>query len=227
VTRDGALASVLAVGGAFAAGEGIGWALTGTLVGMRGRYHSCAAGGFHKRANLPKLPTVAWTADQREFVPLLIALYALLPGGKKTKEDPRWVALEEPEMGLHPKAILAVMLLVLELLGRGYRVVLSTHHPLVLDVVWGLQRIRAAGKRGGPARVLEMFGMTEAQGLRGVAEAALEKDYRVPVRANATSRRPMLVDVHAAPGGHLDHPRVLTAQRSPSGCLFRAEELRG
>jgi hypothetical protein len=82
-------------------------------------------------------------------------------------------------MGLHPKAILAVMLLVLELLGRGYRVVLSTHHPLVLDVVWGLQRIRAAGKRGGPARVLEMFGMAEAQGLRGVAEAALEKDYRV------------------------------------------------
>ena len=35
-------------------------------------------------------------------------------------------------MGLHPQAILSVMLLVLDLLRRGYRVAISTHSPLVL-----------------------------------------------------------------------------------------------
>jgi AAA domain, putative AbiEii toxin, Type IV TA system len=88
--------------------------------------------------------------------------------------------LEEPEMGLHPRAILAVMLLVLELLGRGYKVVLSTHHPLVLDVVWALLRIKErASPRRAPTRVLEMFQMEEAGGLRALAAAALKKEYRV------------------------------------------------
>jgi hypothetical protein len=127
------------------------------------------------------LPAMAWTAGQREFVPLLVALYALLPGGKKTKEEAvDWIVLEEPEMGLHPKAILAVMLLVLELLARGYKVILSTHHPLVLDVVWGLRRIQEGKKHGQMVRVLEMFGQEEAwRSLHGIAAAAVEKQYRV------------------------------------------------
>jgi hypothetical protein len=127
------------------------------------------------------LPTMVWTAGQREFVPLLVSLYALIPSGKKTKEEAiDWIVLEEPEMGLHPKAILAVMLLVLDLLARGYKVILSTHHPLVLDVVWGLRRIQQSSKRGSLVRVLEMFGQEHFwRPLHGVARAALGKEYRV------------------------------------------------
>jgi hypothetical protein len=127
------------------------------------------------------LPTMVWTAGQREFVPLLVALYALIPSGKKTKEEATgWIVLEEPEMGLHPKAILAVMLLVLELLARGYKVILSTHHPLVLDLVWGLRRIQQSKKRGRLARVLEMFGQEQSwRPLHGLADAALGMQYRV------------------------------------------------
>lgn len=128
------------------------------------------------------LPTMAWTAGQREFVPLLVALYSLLPSGKKTKDDAvEWIVLEEPEMGLHPKAILAVMLLVLELLARGYKVILSTHHPLVLDVVWGLRRIQESGKpKGRLLNVLKLFGQEGAwRPLHGIATEALEKRYKV------------------------------------------------
>jgi hypothetical protein len=83
-------------------------------------------------------------------------------------------------MGLHPKAILAVMLLVLELLARGYKVILSTHHPLVLDVVWGLRRIQQSRKRGSFVRVLEMFGQEQSwRPLHGLTRAALGKEYRV------------------------------------------------
>ena len=40
------------------------------------------------------------------------------------------------EMGLHPRAIAVVMLMVFELMARGYRVCISTHSPQVLDAVW-------------------------------------------------------------------------------------------
>jgi hypothetical protein len=38
----------------------------------------------------------------------------------------RWVVLEELEMGLHPRAISVLLLMVLELVARGYRVCLSS-----------------------------------------------------------------------------------------------------
>src|SRR5438552_3917286 len=90
--------------------------------------------------NATHLSYMTWTAGQREFVPMLLGLYYLLPaGGSPKRPATRWVVIEEPEMGLHPKAIMSVMLLVLDLLDRGYRVVLSTHSPLVVDVVWALR----------------------------------------------------------------------------------------
>ena len=89
------------------------------------------------------LPMMAWTAGQREVVPLLLATYPLIKAGATSKDaGVDWVVIEEPEMGLHPKAILAVMALVIELVGRGYRVAISTHHPLVLDVLWTMDHVR-------------------------------------------------------------------------------------
>ena len=74
------------------------------------------------------LPYTAWSAGQREFTPLLLGLYWLCPaGGTSRRDEIEWVVIEEPEMGLHPQGIEAVLLLVLELMKRGYKVVLSTH----------------------------------------------------------------------------------------------------
>ena len=131
------------------------------------------------------LPTMAWTAGQREFAPLLTALNFVFTNpsrlnGKTLKLfGVDWIVIEEPEMGLHPKAILAVMLIVLELLARGYKVVLSTHHPLVLDVVWALRRIQQSSGPRKEQRVLEVFGLSHARGLHKLAAAALKGDYRV------------------------------------------------
>jgi hypothetical protein len=86
---------------------------------------------------------MAWTAGQREFVPLLIALYELLPsGGVSTLENIETVVLEEPELGLHPKALFALGISVLHLMARGYRVVVSTHSPLMVDFAWALGHLR-------------------------------------------------------------------------------------
>ncbi len=124
------------------------------------------------------IPFMAWSAGQREFVPLLMGLYWLLPGAKvKRRGDVKTVILEEPEMGLHPYAISVVMLLVLELLWRGYRVCISTHSPQVLDVVWALSTIQA--HRATPNALLDVFKVPKTPPMKNVAEAVLKHRARV------------------------------------------------
>lgn len=126
-----------------------------------------------------QLSFMTWTAGQREFTPLLLGLYHLLPSRKMLKQPGiDWVVIEEPEMGLHPQALNVFMLLVLDLLWRGYRVVLSTHSPLVLTVAWMLRRLRETRARW--QLLCDGFGVPSGhrRGLRAVAEKALEKDVR-------------------------------------------------
>lgn len=140
-------------------------------------------GGVQKRLVLQgageKLPFMVWSAGQREFIPLLLGLYWLCPSAKiARRQDMEWVVIEEPEMGLHPEAISAVMLAVLELLLRGYRVVLSTHSPHVLDVLWGLRTLKEYD--ADPDKVIDMFNLRiHSPEMRKIAEAAISKEYRV------------------------------------------------
>ena len=124
------------------------------------------------------LPYTAWSAGQREFTPLLLGLYWLCPaGGTSRRDDIEWVVVEEPEMGLHPQGIEAVLLLVLELMKRGYKVVLSTHSPVVLDLVWALQEFKHLG--GTEADVRKLLNLSASGYANGLGQAVLKKDMRV------------------------------------------------
>jgi hypothetical protein len=95
-----------------------------------------------------QIPYMAWTAGQREFVPLLMALYRLLPSSAMTKDpDIHTVVIEEPELGLHPKAVFALGHAMLHLMARGYRVAVSTHSPLMLDFAWTLRRLTSVAPK--------------------------------------------------------------------------------
>ena len=123
------------------------------------------------------LSYMSWTAGQREFIPLLLGLYHLLPSQAKTKvREIQWVVIEEPEMGLHPKAIVTIMALALELLNRGYRVLISTHSPVVLDIIWALQTLQSHG--GTAKQVARLFHPSSAPKLINIGGAALKKRYR-------------------------------------------------
>jgi hypothetical protein len=101
---------------------------------------------------------MAWTAGQREFIPLLLGIYHLVPLGRsRTADSIKWVVIEEPEMGLHAKAVQAVMLLILELMGRGYRVVISTHSMAIVEIVWALNNLRSTN--AGPGGLRDLFGL--------------------------------------------------------------------
>lgn len=140
---------------------------------------------FEKRLVLNKegrgnsdLPFLVWSAGQREFVPLLLGFYWLMPPAKVSmRNDIKWVMIEELEMGLHPNAISATIVLVLDLMRRGYKVCLSTHSPHVLDVVWALQLIK---EHKAPAKkVIDMFRLPSNNATKALAQSTLKKDLRV------------------------------------------------
>lgn len=123
------------------------------------------------------LPYLVWSAGQREFVPLLLGLYWLLPPAATPRRDKLdWVVIEEPEMGLHPNGIGAVLNLVLELRSRGYRICLSTHSPHVLDIVWALRFFQENGGR--ESDVLKLLGLQSGSKTRQLASDALNSKFR-------------------------------------------------
>lgn len=126
----------------------------------------------------PGLPFMVWSAGQREFVPLLLGLYWLLPPTKTpTRQGIQWVVIEEMEACLHPGAISAVMLVALDLLKRGYRVALSTHSPHVLDIVWGIRTLQRC--KANPSRLLDMFEVKHSQQMVTMATKVLDRNLRV------------------------------------------------
>lgn len=132
----------------------------------------------------------AWSTGQREFFPFLMSCYRLLPSSKKTKDDNiQWVVIEEPEMGLHPRAIFSSVLpLVFDMLHRGYRVVISTHSPSVLEALWAIREINArilskynARDRSNKVKLIsEMMGLkTTRKDVKDMVGSLLEKKIQV------------------------------------------------
>jgi len=124
-----------------------------------------------------RLPIQSWTAGQREFTPLLLGLYWLLPLGRWPKRGYEWVVIEEPEMGLHPRAIEGLLQAVLHLLHRGYRVILTTHSETVVECIWLIQRLREASPEQSQKALAGYLQIPRVH-LDMVAEA-LQKEVRV------------------------------------------------
>lgn len=125
-----------------------------------------------------ELPFFEWSAGQREFAPLLLGLYQLLPAGKITAHRTyKWAVLEEPEMGLHPQAINSVMLLAFELIDRGYRICLSTHSPYVLELIWAIQVLQRSRSKNKAKAILEALALP-GNSMRSLAQKLLTKKIR-------------------------------------------------
>lgn len=84
------------------------------------------------------LPLMTWSAGQKEFMPLLMAFYCLSgpPQNVVNRKEYEYIILEEPEMGLHPLAIQTIILQIIEFMHAGYKVIVSTHSPVLLEFVW-------------------------------------------------------------------------------------------
>jgi hypothetical protein len=127
------------------------------------------------------LPFNVWSAGQREFTPLLLSMYWLMPPGSTARrESLNVVMIEEPEMGLHPQAILGFLLLVLALLHRRYQVVISTHSPVVLDLVWALSRLCETSQRKAVGALRTIFEISHGDNqINATFQSALKKALKV------------------------------------------------
>jgi hypothetical protein len=124
-----------------------------------------------------QLPFMTWTAGQREFTPLLLGLYHLLPPRKILKQpDINWVVIEEPEMGYirRPSAFYCCSLSTCSgaAIASFFR-----HTRRMWTAIWMLRRLQEHHARW--QLVCQAFGVHESHALRKVAEAALKKAYRV------------------------------------------------
>lgn len=89
------------------------------------------------------IPFMTWSAGQKEFMPLLLGFYWLCTSSKISRRDEiKYVVIEEPEMGLHPQAIKSVILQVIDLLSRDYKVIISTHSPVFLEFAWAFNLLK-------------------------------------------------------------------------------------
>lgn len=97
------------------------------------------------------LPLMTWSAGQKEFMPLLMAFYCLSgpPQPVVNRSQYEYIILEEPEMGLHPLAIQAIILQMIEFINNGFKVIVSTHSPMLLEFVWAYNCLKKIpeGKR--------------------------------------------------------------------------------
>lgn len=133
-----------------------------------------------------KIPFMAWSAGQKEFMPLLLAIYCLSgpPTQVVNKEDYQWVIIEEPEMGLHPRAIQSVLLEIIELMQSGYKVIISTHSTTFLEFVWAFNQIQSLGEELFKKALCELFDIrvnTSAAGLfDGLQKKSIKVHYAAP-----------------------------------------------
>lgn len=98
---------------------------------------------FKLEVGQSSLPFMTWSTGQKEFLPLLLAFYWLCSGKTNRRKGVEYVIIEEPEMGLHPEAIKSVILQIMHLMSRGYKVIVSTHSPVLLEFAWAFNILKA------------------------------------------------------------------------------------
>lgn len=106
-----------------------------------------------------RVPFMSWSTGQKEFIPLLFVFYRLVDGEPYKGEPYKYVIIEEPEMGLHPRAINTIILQLLIFMQAGYRIIVSTHSPMFLEFAWAfnfLQSLKMAHFNEALAEILSM-----------------------------------------------------------------------
>ena len=75
------------------------------------------------------------------------------------REQYEYIIIEEPEMGLHPLAIQTIILQIIEFMHAGYRVIVSTHSPVLLEFVWAFNYLKDFPAKYRLDALCEIFGL--------------------------------------------------------------------
>jgi len=149
------------------------------------------------------IPFLAWSAGQKEFMALLLSFYYLCPPSKAPrKESVKYIVIEEPEMGLHPQAIASVLLQVIDLISRGYKVVISTHSPVLLEFAWAFRILQES--RADESALFDLFGLKKSAQLVGLFKNILEKKTMSVYAFTQTKAGVVTKDISTLDAGSMD-----------------------
>ncbi len=127
---------------------------------------------FSLQLNKMNLSFMTWSSGQKEYLPLLLSCYWLMEN-KSLPADIKTVIIEEPEMGLHPQAIKTILLQVIELLSKGYKVIISTHSTVFLEFAWAFQYLK---KAKAPVQAFyELFDLPKSTDTKNLFKNILDK----------------------------------------------------
>lgn len=134
------------------------------------------------------IPFMAWSAGQKEFMPLLLAIYCLSgpPTQVIDKEDYKYVIIEEPEMGLHPHAVLSVLLEIIELMQNRYRVIVSTHSSIFLEFVWAFNNLKSLSDIKFKKAMCDMFDIDKTSKAAALFKGLKSRDIKTYYSAKHT-----------------------------------------
>ncbi|MBQ8704231.1 MAG: ATP-binding protein [Bacteroidales bacterium] len=148
---------------------------------------------------------MSWSAGQKEFMPLLMAFYCLSGPPSKVirKEKYKYVVIEEPEMGLHPRAIISVILQIIELMQvGGYKVIISTHSPVFLEFAWAFNLLKESlNKYDG---LYELFDVPVGSPVRDMLVGLFEKNIKTYYFKRTRNGRVDSVDISSLDAGDTD-----------------------
>jgi hypothetical protein len=122
-----------------------------------------------------------WSFGQGSYFPIAITFeqlkrYVLDSGHIHESIKHRYIVIEEPELGLHPKAIQDFMLQVFGMMQLGFKIILSTHSDYILETVWVLKQLQ---EQKVSFQALEHLFQTENRPeFKVVFEALTDKSYR-------------------------------------------------
>lgn len=126
------------------------------------------------------VPFMTWSAGQKEFMPLLLGFYCLL--GPKSRvidqETYKYVIIEEPEMGLHPEAIKSVIIQIIELIAKGYKVIVSTHSPVFLEFAWVFNELQQTTAPNLDDSLYELFDMRKTPSTHQLFDGLFKKQIK-------------------------------------------------
>lgn len=123
------------------------------------------------------IPFMTWSAGQKEFMLLLIAFYCLSGAASQVfkKDGYKYVVIEEPEMGLHPQAIKAILLEIIELIHSGLKVIVSTHSTTLLDFAWAFNIVKNSLSSAKEDALYEIFDLRKDVANSQIFEGMLDK----------------------------------------------------
>lgn len=169
------------------------------------------------------MPFMAWSAGQKEFMPLLMGFYCVSgpPMHLLNKDQYDYIVIEEPEMGLHPQAIMAVLLEILELVQMGKKVIVSTHSTVPLEFVWAFNILKESKRKNKEEDLLKLFD-EKAKG-RGMLDGIFEKTIKTYAFERKENGKVVSIDISSL--NAMDEQRVVSEWGGLSSFASRATDL--